>query len=77
MIPRTSLLQRLLPPAAVLPEVCGVLYLTAVGAVVQVRICEELGRAKIKDMLDLLSGRVLNCCGLNLSGGGSVANPNL
>ena len=38
--------------------------------VVDVRICEELGRAKIKDMLELSSGVVLNCCGLNHSGGG-------
>ena len=57
---------------------CGVLPKAAcifAGAglcvvVVDVRICEELGRAKTKDMLESLSGGVLNCRGLNPPGGG-------
>ena len=60
---------------------CGVLPKAAcifAGAglcvvVVDVRICEELGRAKTKDMLESLSGGVLNCRGLNPPGGGLLS----
>ena len=59
------------PTCGVLPKTTRIL--AAAGfwvVVVDVRICEELGRAKTKDMLESLSGGVLNCRGLNPPGGG-------